>query len=745
MSDRILGRALSFDDVLLVPSYSELNLADIDMSVEMLGSVYRIPIISAAMDTLTGSEMAKAMYKAGGAGVLHKNDPYEQRFDVMRDLIADGVPRFGFAVSIGDVDQIIEGLSLSSETFAVVDTAHADTKHMTDFIEQLEDLVLKGQELDMHRIIFGNVSTADAAERLADAGAINIKLGQGSGCLAEGTRILMANGMYKNIEHVKVGDFVINGLGDPDEVVATQFSGNKECIKYRHDKSVGSTYCTGDHLHMSVTTSDINTNVVLNEGYKGIGKKFVKWNRLDNLDKDSLLTLPANINLLPIKSFSIDLNEFSLNKDPKHKEPTLYPNYDLGYLIGTFLGDGCACIIKGKRKVKKGAKTSRTSWDTTTNLLRWYLDSRNPAQIGKLSQVFERYGFQYKVKNNIKGTKLTTVYVYNAALCRLLSKFGKISTKHLPENYWCSEKDYLRGLLDGLVDTDGSIDNKKVNLHTTSKSLVELYCYLNLQLNGAMPSVDPQKATLNKKRPDIVAGLPSYRVRFSKSMTSTRLTASGHKILKLKEHCYGLSNESTLPTHMPTYDIQLRNNPSFIANNCIVHNSICSTRIVAGIGIPQFQAILDAYEVANKFCSVNLIADGGLRTSGDIVKALAAGANMVMLGGMLAGTDESLGGSNYRGMGSLPAMAQGSAARYGQTQTQKHTPEGVEVVVHSKGPVSEILAAIEGGIRAGMGYTGSADLSELREANFIEITNSGLRESHPHSYKEIKETINYKT
>lgn len=730
-NDRIIGTALSFDDVLLVPSYSVLKLAEIDVSTEIFGRKLKLPILSAAMDTLTGLEMAEAMWLAGGAGVFHKNQASDQALYMMGLMMDKQATTFGFAVSVNDFYMVEFGLAMSPYSFAVVDTAHADTDSMCLFSRELAK---KG--FDMNRIVFGNISVADAAVRLINNGVVNLKIGQGSGCLAEGTRILMANGMYKNIEHIKVGDFVINGLGNPDEVVATQFSGIKDCIKYRHDKAIGDTYCTGDHLHKSVATPDINKNVVLNEGYKGIGKKFVKWNRLDSLDKNSLLTLPANINLLPIRSFTIDLNEFSLSNDSNHKEPILYPNYDLGYLIGTFLGDGCACIVKGKRKVKQDTKTSRTSWDTTTNLLRWYLDSKNPAQIGKLSQVFERYGFKYKVKNNVNGKGLTITYVYNAALCRLLSSFGKIDGKHLPEKYWCSDESYLRGLLDGLIDTDGSIDNKKFNLHTTSKSLAELYCYLNLRLYNAMPSVDPQKPTLNKKRPDIVARLPAYRVRFSKSMTTTRLTASGHKILKLKEYC--------ISKKLPTHDIQLRNEPSFIANNCIVHNSICSTRIVAGIGIPQLQAIADISDATRNYEHVRLIADGGLRTSGDIVKALAAGAHAVMLGGMLAGTDESLGGSEYRGMGSLPAMAKGSAARYGQTQTQKHTPEGVEVRVHTKGPVSEILSAIEGGIRAGMGYTGSKNLEELREALFVKITNSGLKESHPHSFKELKDTINYK-
>lgn len=173
--------------------------------------------------------------------------------------------------------------------------------------------------------------------------------------------------------------------------------------------------------------------------------------------------------------------------------------------------------------------------------------------------------------------------------------------------------------------------------------------------------------------------------------------------------------------------------------------SICSTRVVAGIGIPQFQAIcdIDQARVDEQMEEFTIIADGGLRYSGDIVKALAAGADAVMLGGMLAGTDEALGGTEYRGMGSIPAMEAGSASRY-NNDLKKLTPEGVEASVNAKGPVSDVISQIEGGIRAGMGYTGSRNLEELRESWFTEITNSGLKESHPHSLSSIKPAPNYK-
>ena len=180
--------------------------------------------------------------------------------------------------------------------------------------------------------------------------------------------------------------------------------------------------------------------------------------------------------------------------------------------------------------------------------------------------------------------------------------------------------------------------------------------------------------------------------------------------------------------------------------------SICTTRIVAGIGVPQFTAIMDCAEEADKL-GKRVIADGGIKYSGDIVKALAAGGSAVMIGSMLAGTQESPGEIElyqgrsfkvYRGMGSLSAMAAGSSDRYFQEGTKKFVPEGVEGRVPYRGTVSEIIYQMKGGLRAGMGYCGKATIDDLRlHSEFVRITNAGLLESHPHDISISKEAPNY--
>ncbi|MBQ3210631.1 MAG: IMP dehydrogenase [Oscillospiraceae bacterium] len=180
--------------------------------------------------------------------------------------------------------------------------------------------------------------------------------------------------------------------------------------------------------------------------------------------------------------------------------------------------------------------------------------------------------------------------------------------------------------------------------------------------------------------------------------------------------------------------------------------SICTTRVVAGIGVPQITAILQCGEMADKY-GVPIVADGGIKYSGDIVKALAAGGSVVMMGSMLAGCEEAPGEMEvyqgrqfkvYRGMGSLGAMQKGSKDRYFQQNNKKLVPEGVEGRVPYRGPVSETIYQMMGGLRSGMGYCGAHNIEELRtESQFVRITSAGLKESHPHDIYITKEAPNY--
>ena len=180
--------------------------------------------------------------------------------------------------------------------------------------------------------------------------------------------------------------------------------------------------------------------------------------------------------------------------------------------------------------------------------------------------------------------------------------------------------------------------------------------------------------------------------------------------------------------------------------------SICTTRVVAGIGVPQISAIMDCYNVAKEY-GVPIIADGGIKYSGDMAKAIAAGANVCMMGSMFAGCDEAPGTFElfqgrkykvYRGMGSIAAMENGSKDRYFQENAKKLVPEGVEGRVAYKGSVEDTVFQLIGGIRSGMGYCGTKDIESLKEnGKFVKISAASLKESHPHDIHITKEAPNY--
>ena len=223
---------------------------------------------------------------------------------------------------------------------------------------------------------------------------------------------------------------------------------------------------------------------------------------------------------------------------------------------------------------------------------------------------------------------------------------------------------------------------------------------------------------------------------------------------------------SKVKAHFPKLDVIVGNIATAAAATALVEagadavkvgigpGSICTTRVIAGVGVPQLTAVMDVYE-ALKGTGVPLIADGGIRFTGDIAKALAGGADTVMMGSMFAGTEESPGETiiyegrkfkAYRGMGSVEAMQHGSKDRYFQDMEddiKKLVPEGISGRVPFKGSMSEVMHQLVGGLRAGMGYCGASTISQLQNAQFIRITSAGVRESHPHDVKITREAPNY--
>ncbi len=639
--------------------------------------------------------------------------------------------RVGAAVGVHDIERAASLIKAGVDVL-VVDAAHGHTSNVLDTVAEIK----RQFAID---VIAGNVATAEGARALVEAGADAVKVGIGPGCFAAGTRVLMADATYKNIEDVRAGDRVINQRGEPVTVVRAWCTGTREVMAVRHTASFRETFVTPDHRYY---VGDLNTtarNTIASRGYAAVLAKPTKkrlsklgWKEVGTLDRDVML-LPRRVAFDLPAGFRIDLGEFAVRQAmlARYKAEAA-PSYDLGYVFGTFLGDGHAFLNR-----VRNSDIGRVSW---------YFGNGETETAAKLAKCVEAVtGVAPRV---LPGEKVITVHLYSLQWARLFGEFGKRHEKHLPKKYLCGDRDYLRGLFDGLVDSDGYVAaDGRVGFHNTSAQLVELFNVLCFLTQGSFPNSDTAPASAGGlKGTDASRCRESFRSRLN---TSHRKRHVGeYQVVKpLAARRPGLA--------VPVYDIEVDcPTHSFIADNAVVHNSISTTRIISGVGVPQITAVTNAAKgIAGD--GVPIIADGGIRYSGDMTKALAAGAHCVMLGGLLAGLAESPGQvilykgrtfKTYRGMGSLGAMVAGSKDRYrqGEGGREKLVPEGVEGRVPYKGPLAPFIYQMVGGLRAGMGYCGTRNIEELRtRGRFILVSGASVQESHPHDISITHEAPNY--
>jgi IMP dehydrogenase len=858
--DRKFAReGLTFDDVLLVPAESRVLPNDVSTATQLTRGIHiEIPIVSAAMDTVTEARLAIALAREGGIGILHRNlsiDAQVAEVDKVKRsesgmivepvtlppdaLVSDalelmatyhisGVPitdeasrlvgiltnrdlrfapdtsqpvstlmtsrdlvtapvgttlaeaetilhrhkieklpvvddggrlrglitvkdiqkriefpkatkdpqgrlRVGAAVGVGpDAWERAGALVDAGVDVLVVDTAHGHSAAVPEMVRRVKS------EWDVE-VIAGNVATSEATESLVDAGADAVKVGVGPGCFAAGTRILMADSTYKNIEDVTPGDRVINMHGESVTVRKAWCTGVREVMAVRHVAAPTETLATPDHHFWVGDLSTLSEVSLGSRGYahalerrvRGKATKF-GWRALEELDRDVLL-MPRSIAFELPDSFEIDLHEFAVRKEKQlaRYEKRIRPSYYLGYVFGTFLGDGHTRLVKSRN-----SEAGSVGWTFGPN-------ERETAR--KLADCIE---IATGVRPRVKEDRVIHVDLWSLQWARVFWEFGKRDQKHLPTKYRCQDPLYLRGLYDGLIDSDGYVDKgRRACFHNTSRELSELFGVLSFLLCGGFPNVTAGTPSAGGLKGTSDARCrPSYRARLNRR-PEWRRTRAYHIVKKLETR--------RIDEAVPVYDLEVDcPTHSFIANNAIVHNSICTTRVVAGVGVPQITAIYECARVA----TVPIIADGGMTSSGDIAKAIAAGADSVMAGSLLAGTDESPGEvvlhqgerfKEYRGMGSLGAMrARGSSRdRYFQgdvEDVEKLVPEGIEGRVPYKGPLAGILHQLVGGLRQAMGYCGAATIEEMKRAQFTRITAAGLRESHPHDVTITKEAPNYR-
>ncbi|MGD0273795.1 MAG: IMP dehydrogenase [Gaiellaceae bacterium] len=865
MEEKFAKHGLTFDDVLLVPAESAVQPSEVSTVTRLTRTMtINIPIVSAAMDTVTEARLAIALAREGGIGIIHRNlsiaDQVTEVDKVKRSesgmivepvtlgpdaLVADaldlmaryhisGVPitsedgtlvgiltnrdlRFeqntdqpvsalmthaplvtapigtgleeakeilskhkieklpvvdsegklqglitvkdiqkkiqyplatkdergrlmvGAAVGVGpDALARAEALIGEEVDLLVVDTAHGHSKAVIDTVRKVRERWADVQ------IIAGNIATAEATEALIAAGADAIKAGIGPGCFAAGTRILMADASYKNIEEIEPGDRVINMHGEPVTVLRSWCTGVREVMASRHVGWYRETIVTPDHLHYVGDLLSVEAATVANKGYARVLERPTKrglpklgWQEVGELDRAAYLA-PRHINFELPDGFEIDLRDFARRKQRQlaryHTE--ISDSYELGFVFGAFLGDGHAFIARSRN-----SEIGRVSW---------YFDRCERDIADKLADCLEAVS---GVRPRLHEGKIIGVRFYSLQWARLLAQFGKRQGKHLPRAYRSNNPLYLQGLFDGLLGSDGYTDSEgRLCFHNTSSELVELFGVLCFLLHGSFPNLElgaPSAGGLKGTSSENCSF--SYRARLNRS----------HR----KRHLQDFQIVKRLPSvrlkaAIPVYDIEVDcPTHSFVANNVVVHNSICTTRIVAGTGVPQITAIYDCSRAAEKH-GVPVIADGGVQYSGDLAKAIAAGADCAMLGSLLAGVDESPGEvviyqgerfKEYRGMGSLGAMKARSFSRdrYFQGDVEelsKLVPEGIEGRVAYKGPLANLVYQLVGGVRAAMGYCGARTIDEMKKnTKFIRITVAGLRESHPHGISITKEAPNYPT
>jgi IMP dehydrogenase/GMP reductase len=861
--ERKFGKeGLTFDDVLLLPAESEVLPNDVSTISSLTPSIsLNIPVVSAAMDTVTEARLAIALARVGGVGIVHRNLSIEDQvaevdkvkrsesgmivepvtlppsetvavaLELMERYRISGVPitdeggvlvgiltnrdlrfetdtsqpvsalmtsrnlvtapvgttleeaeailhrnkieklpvvdhdgrlkglitvkdiskrikypdatkddqgrlRVGAAVGVGpDALERAAALVDAGVDLLVVDTAHGHSHGVLEVVRKV-----KGTH-DVE-LLAGNISTGDGALALADAGADAVKVGQGPGCFAAGTRILMADATYKNIEDVRPGDRVINMLGEPVAVRRAWCTGVREVMAVRHAAAPLETVVTPDH-HYYVGALASAPAMVASRGYAAVldrptrlGERKRVWREIGD-GGDTVLLLPRRVAFELPDELRIDLHDFARRPSRLDRYRTeIVDSYELGYVFGTFLGDGDAFLNSNGR-----SEIGRVSWAFGRD------------EVGTAEKLVDCLEAVTGVRATLEPERgMRKVYLFSLRWARLLAQFGKRAEKCLPEGYLCGNPLYLRGLFDGLVDSDGHVEaSGRIDFKNTSRRLVELFGVLCLMLEGSFPNVEHEPGTAGGLvgAGDDRCG-PSYRARLNATHRKGH-TSSNLVVGKLGMRVLGLA--------VPVYDVEVEcPTHSFIADNAIVHNSICTTRVVAGVGVPQVTAIYDAAQ-ALAGQDVPVIADGGVRTSGDVAKAIAAGADAVMLGSMLAGTDEAPGEvivaqgerfKAYRGMGSLGAMQARSFSkdRYFQGDVEdvdKLVPEGIEGRVPYKGPLGPIVHQVVGGLRQAMGYCGAATIADMQaRTRFTRITPAGLHESHPHGVTITKDAPNYR-
>ena len=752
---------LNFSDVMIRPKRTSLDSRSQVKLVKQFLPKYGhqfsgVPIIAANMATGTFEmldvfskhqmfvaiakfESDKWLHKLDNDGILGDFHNYMTYGFYTIGMSNDELLKFNeFYVKVEQSGYVADNIKLC------VDIANGYSQKFAGFISKIRD------RYPNIVITAGNVVTPDMTQELILGGADYVKIGIGQGCLAGDTRVLMSNGTYKDIKNIRLHDRVINGHGMPVEVIGTTYSGLRKVKKYKNNLFYKKTIVTSDHKHMvgdygsfAASADQCNLQEKLHKLTR-LGDSKFHWDNLEDNLKNKTLVMPMKVSFELAETFQVNMDDFAhtirgfggsseLNK-------LIEPSYELGYLIGAFIGDGTAALYKTSRTSKSGQISRNTS-----GALKWFYGRHETdiaaKTINALKTVFNANAIDVtpESKNIIEVTCKSNV------MSRFFMQFydGKIKT--IPEKYLINNKPYLTGILDGMVDSDGSyLADGRVRFGNTSPELIERFSIIYYLIHGYFISMQEREPT--------VGGLVGVNIENCKPSYLCS-SVNNHQS---DDYKYQINRVYNTPEDVdilvPTYDIEVDcESHSFIANNSVVHNSKCSTRLKTAVGYPQLSAIIECADAAHGL-DAGIIADGGIRSAGDFGRAFCANADMAMAGGIFAGTDECHGNviSRYYKTGEVELRYEdadrlgnptpiykdvittkkfklfyGMSSEYAQKthlgeMKNYRTSEGLIEEVPYVGSVEAIVNDILGGLRSTGTYVGADDIKKFGKcATFI--------------------------
>lgn len=726
----------------------------------------------------------------------------------------DDLGRLRCAAAIGATGDFLERateLVKARVDVLAIDTAHG---HSSRVIEAVKTVKQRFPEIEL---IAGNVATAAGTKALIDAGADAVKVGIGPGsiCLSGEALILMSDSSIKPIAEVRLGESVVTHKGRVRPVTKTyRRSYQGDLVTLNVGGCPDKLRVTPNHEFLAVTF-DVPEEIRAKNGAKYFfsTKKYnsgLRWVRADQLKPQDVVVIPKRKYVPEAKVFDLaavvphyradDLSIWA-NKPSRNFNRENY--HELAARFGT-TARVIGTIVTERRNVNDELNTNINAYLEQTDYIRFMQPVKLNrfialnADLMRLIGYYVAEGYCAGNSNNrqarfafgqheaayvedvrclvgaIFGYRETTANptprhalearVNNHAVAKFFESLipSGAPNKKLPEFVLNQTPECLRQLLIGALRGDGCLkDPRRIAYKTSSPHLAHQIAEIFTRL-GYLPSVQSYQSKVEDWS-------TTYHVRIGGAQCARFATEFPELGLQYpdsidarqdyfadEDHIYVpvLSVELESDQNLEVFNLEVAEDHTYIANRVAVHN--CTTRVVSGAGVPQITAIAEAVRGATG-SGVPIIADGGIKYSGDITKAIATGADVVMIGSLLAGTDESPGeiilyqGRNfktYRGMGSLAAMKEGSKDRYGQESEEmesKLVPEGIEGRVTYKGSLAALIGQLVGGLRAGMGYTGCRTIGELQQnARFIKISSASLKESHVHDVVITKEAPNYR-